>query len=321
MIRRNPVPAPWWRRAGGYAFAQGWRLGLLPGFLGAPLGRAAGTLTLALRRKPLRRALLHLSRAFPDWPEGRRREVARAAASHLGEAWTAWARLPQEAPEARMERFDVSALEEPVRSALEARTGAVILTAQLGHWEGLAAALAAATGEVMMVARRANTQAARNTVDRLRIGCGVRSCSFSSARIDAARWLKLNRLVLIVADSDGGRDGMFLPYFGLQASVPSLAVRLSADTGAPCLAAFCVRDSRGRYRAGAAPIAVPRWASPEAQREALACWINLLEEAVRRNPGQYLWPQRRWRTRPPREIASVQTGTLIVLPEAGREEA
>ena len=37
--------------------------------------------------------------------------------------------------------------------------------------------------------------------------------------MDAVRWLKLNRLVIIVADSDAGREGVFLPLFGIPASI------------------------------------------------------------------------------------------------------
>jgi KDO2-lipid IV(A) lauroyltransferase len=276
-------------------------LGRLPGPLLVPIGWLLGLAGLLFRRRANRRALRHLARAFPDQPASQLKGLARAAAAHHGARCAAWLSLPHLTPDARMARFDISGLEAPVRAALAAEQGAIVITAHLGHWEGLAAALAAATGDVMMISRRVRSTHAWDLVDQLRRPCEVRSCSFSNARLDAARWLKLNRIVIVVADSDAGREGIFLPYFGLPASVTPLPVRLAADTGAPCLAAFTLKGPGG-YRIQAHPLEVPHGATPEAQERGLRRWLGFLEEAVRQHPTQYVWEPRRWRTRPARDF-------------------
>ena len=305
----KPLPYAW-RRSG----AQLRRLGILPDPLLRLLGRWTGQAALG-RGKPLRRAVLHLARAFPEWTAGRRRSVARAAAGHCGAAWMSWTRLTRLDAEARMERFGVAPLEEAVRAGLEAGTGAIVVTGWVGHWEGLAAALSAATGEVMIVARRMGPAPLKEAVELLRRRCGVRHCSFWSARIDAARWLRLNRVVLVVSDGDAGREGVFLPLFGLPASVSALPVRLAADTGASCTAAFCLRGPDGRFRTETAPLEVPRWTSHSEQHNALTRWVSLLEGALRSHPEQALWHPRRWRTRPLRSGTSFDE-PFILLPEA-----
>ena len=302
MSRRRPPHPPWWREALGRRLLRGLRnLGRLPAPLLVPIGWLGGLAAFACRRRANRRSLRHLARAFPGQPARRLKGLARAAAAHHGARWATWLRLPHLPPGERMNRFDISDLEAPVRAGLAAGSGAIVVTAHLGHWEGLAAALAAATGDVMMISRRVRSTHSWDLVDQLRRPCEVRSCSFSNARLDAVRWLKLNRIVIVVADSDAGREGIFLPYFGLPASVTPLPARLAADTGAPCLAAFGLKGPDG-YRIQAHPLEVPHWAPPEVQEAGLRRWLGLLEEAVREHPTQYVWGHRRWRTRPARDL-------------------
>lgn len=302
MSRRRPLHPPWWREALGRRILRGLRnLGRLPGPLLGLIGWLAGLAVFECRHRAGRRSLRHLARAFPGEPASRLKGLARAAAAHHGARWATWLRLPNLTPEARMARFDISDLEGPVRAGLAAGLGAIVVTAHLGHWEGMAAALAAATGDVMMISRRVRSTHAWDLVDQLRRPCEVRSCSFSNARLDAVRWLKLNRIVIVVADNDAGREGIFLPYFGLPASVTPLQVRLAADTGAPCLAAFSLKGPGG-YRTRVHTLDVPHWAPPEAQETSLRHWLGVLEETVRQHPTQYLWEPRRWRTRPARDL-------------------
>ena len=298
MKPRRDASLPLRERIGWRLLAQARRLKGLPAPILLPVGRAAGRASLVLRRRVMRRSLIHLARAFPDWPKARRLATAWASGSHLGEVWADWLRLSHMPYDHRLRHVDVSALEEPVRKALEAGTGIVIVTGFLGHWEGLAAALAAATGDVLIVTRRSRPRLRHDAVEELRRACAVQGLSFSGARIDAARWLKLNRVVVVVADGDAGRSGVFLPYFGVQASMTDLPVRLAADGASPLLAAFCLKEGPGLWRTRVREIPVPAAAGPEARLAALGAWARLLEEAVRANPGQYVWNHRRWRTRP-----------------------
>lgn len=297
MSRGRP-PQTWMGYLKLRALLQTLQLGRLPMPLLRALGAFLGRLRMGLMPRARRRARIHIARAFPDLPATGQRGIARASAAHRGSAWAEWLRLHRLSLEDRMERYGLSALEAPVREALQARKGILVVTACLGHWEGLAAALGAATGDTLLVCRRPPSLQF-SYLDRVRRRLAVHSCSYSSARVDAARWLRLNRVVVIVTDEDAGRDGVFLPFFGTQASVLDLSVQLAADTGAPCVAALCLREGQG-YRLQVQALDVPPGASPEIQRERLARWTVLLEDAVRRHPGQYAWERRRWRTRPAR---------------------
>lgn len=301
-MRRNArAPAlPWHEQALQRAYLQAPRLAALPRGLLEPASRLSGRVLLRLKRNALRRSLLHAGRALPTATDSERLAIVRRAAAHFGQAWADWMKLPQAEPETLIARYDLGALELPIRSGLAAGTGAIVVTASIGNWEALAGALAAASGDVMLVSRRGRSGRRMELVDRLRRACGVRSCSYGSARVDAARWLRLNRVLVIVADGDAGREGIFLPFFGAAASVTPLPARLAADTGAPCVAAFCLREGPA-YRTATSSLNLPAATDPALQLEALRRWVSLVEETVRHHPDQYAWWTRRWATRPARD--------------------
>ena len=303
MTSRRGAPQPLKDRLGWRLLVESRRLGVLPWPALRLLGRLSGRAAALLRRRVLRRSIVNLKRAFPDWPRSRRIRTAWASAAHQGEAWADWVRLARSSPERRLSWIDVSSLEDPIRRALEARTGALVVTGWLGHAEGLAAALAAATGEILMITRRSRPHLRRDPVSELRRICAVRAVSFSSGRMDGLPWLKMNRVVLVVADGDAGREGVFLPWFGSPASVTDLPVHLAAQSGAPLVAAFCLKDGGGGWRTRSETIEVPKGADAATRQAALARWISLLEAEVRAHPEQHVWNHRRWRTRPARDPA------------------
>ncbi len=308
------------RRVQAWALRQAPKVGVLPPGPALAVGRLSSAVFLRWARRRERRAVMHLARVFPDWPRARLLATVRASAVNAGACWAQAARLVHMSPEERMAAVDISALEDPVRAGLEAGTGAIVVTAWIGHWEGLAAALAAATGEVMLVTRRLGSVEVHDAAERLRRRWEVRTSSFSSARIDAMRWLRQNRVLVAVADGDGGRDGAFMPLFGRIASVNPLAPRVAADTGAPCMVSFCLPDGEGGgWKASYEPLPVGRGAAREVQRDAQARWVALFEETVRRHPERTLWHPRRWRTRPSPEDREVLRGAdiPIVLPPEG----
>jgi len=115
--------------------------------------------------------------------------------------------------------------------------------------------------------------------------------------------LRANQFVVFPIDQDAGRDGMFVEFFGRQASTPLGAVRFARKTGCPIILGFCLRQQDGTYHLEMpGPVRVRADLPPaEAEREALSRMTSLLEEVVHRYPEQWFWMHRRWKTRPPEE--------------------
>jgi len=117
------------------------------------------------------------------------------------------------------------------------------------------------------------------------------------------RSLRQNRLLVILADQDGGRDGIFIPFMGRDASTPRGVARFAQETDAPVMMGFVVRVAPGRYRLSIdPPMKIPDSGDREADLlQILETYTRHLESYVREHPEQWFWPHRRWKTRPPLE--------------------
>ncbi|RME88539.1 MAG: hypothetical protein D6767_09970 [Candidatus Hydrogenedentota bacterium] len=118
--------------------------------------------------------------------------------------------------------------------------------------------------------------------------------------------LKENDLIGLVADQDAGHKGVFVKFFG----------KLAATYAGPAFLAYyderemtlftCVFQGRGKYLLRKHIIAkqVKKSDYPDVEtavQDLTQKWSSKLEEEIRKNPEQYFWLHRRWKTRPPWE--------------------
>jgi KDO2-lipid IV(A) lauroyltransferase len=113
--------------------------------------------------------------------------------------------------------------------------------------------------------------------------------------------LKRNHAVWYAPDQNhGGKQSLFVPFFGVQASTLTTTSRLAAISGAAVVPFFQARLPHDR---GYLLLLCPALEQfPGVDPEADAIRINrLLEDVIRELPEQYLWVHRRFKTRPPGE--------------------
>ncbi len=262
------------------------------------LGEAAGALAYALG---VRRAVAldNLARAFPERGEAARRSLARAAYASLG-------RSLAEVVLAR--RLSDAALEEQVRfehferyeQARAQGRGVVVAVAHFGNWELLGRAAARRGVPLTAITRRLSGRFNSWLVAARREG-GMRELPDKDATHDALALLLRGETLAVVVDQNMlPRRGIFVEFFGAQASTTPAAAVLSLRSGAPVVAAFPVRQPDGTHRVCfEGPFAAPAGARAS---EAVRCLTQELtwavERAVRAHPEQWFWVHRRWKTRP-----------------------
>jgi len=112
------------------------------------------------------------------------------------------------------------------------------------------------------------------------------------------RQLAQNRSVWYAPDQDYGRKhSVFVPFFGISAATVTATARLAKLSGAALIPSCQYRLPNGKgYEAFLYP-ALENFPSGDDMQDAER--INqFLEEAIRKAPEQYLWPHRRFKTRP-----------------------
>jgi KDO2-lipid IV(A) lauroyltransferase len=106
----------------------------------------------------------------------------------------------------------------------------------------------------------------------------------------------------LLSDQNGGRDGVFVDFFGVPASSVRGPAFLALRYDVPVVPIFALWDG-DKYRIEILPeVPVTRTGDDETDiRENTQRFQKAIEEMVRKYPGQWLWAHRRWKTRPPGE--------------------
>ncbi|MCY3677559.1 MAG: lysophospholipid acyltransferase family protein [Gemmatimonadetes bacterium] len=268
------------------------RAGALLGWVAARMGRPRwGVVTSQLRM------------AFPDATEGWRRTMGRRSYVHFGREAVAMFRLAGASRAEILKRTRLVGRELLEKAAREGR-GVMVVSGHLGNWEvGAAGVVARGFPMDIIVARQRNRHFDRYlTRARERLGVGV------IPRGDAPRAafasLKAGRVVGLMGDQDARGAGVFVDFFGRPASTARGPAVLSMRAGV-VLATFCaIRLPGWRPRYEVRIEAVPE-VEPGSDRAAKVmtltrAFTSRLEEQVRKQPCQYFWHHRRWKTPPPR---------------------
>jgi KDO2-lipid IV(A) lauroyltransferase len=118
---------------------------------------------------------------------------------------------------------------------------------------------------------------------------------------EVLRALQENRAVGFLLDHNViSHDLCFVDFFGIKTSASTVFAKIAARSGAPVVPGFAVwsRSERRYVLRFEKPIAI----TGDAQRDTQAIH-GALERVIRRNPEQWLWIHRRFKTRPPGEAS------------------
>ena len=263
------------------------------------VGRGLGWLLgsgLRFRRSEVQAAL---QRCFPEKSAADVRVVADGMYRHLGTLLIETLRTGHMDLAALDEEVDFSGFEK-VMQILSRGRGLIVLTAHVGNFE-LLAMLAALKGAPLTVITKAlKPKWLNDWWLETRGKFGVKMLPARDSYRYCRETLKANGILGFVLDQNMKRNrGIFVDYFGRPACTsPGLAL-LSAQTGAPVLPAFMLREPDGRHRVHVFdPLPPPASADKAIIRQATQEYTTIIERFVRAHPDQWIWLHRRWRTKP-----------------------
>src|SRR5690606_36274228 len=277
-------------------------VGRLPWALQRALGHGLGALARGLRTRESVVARRNLELAYPGLGAAERDalhlEVMRTTGRQAIETLRLWTR-PHAENLALIRRSEGEALFD---AALAAGRGLIVAAPHHGNWELLNQWLAARTplsilyrapesrvGEAFLLRVRADGDAGRVTQVRAE-GPGIRQLF---------RTLKDGGVVGILPDQQPkAGDGVFAPFFGIEALTMTLLPSLAERSGATVLFACCERlegpELGFALRIEAAP---PGIADPD-PAVAVAALNAGVEHMARHAPAQYQWTYKRFKARP-----------------------
>ncbi len=207
---------------------------------------------------------------------------------------------------------------ERLEKALSAGKGVIFLTGHFGNWELIPITGALHGYPTLVLARQQGWPKLNRLLTEYRESKGCRVVTKGFPVRELIQGLKEGRIAGILADQDGGRNGVFAPFFGRLASTAPGTIDLSLSTGAPILPVFVARVEGALHELIIEePLRIPDQGTKKERIEAgVAAYMEVLEKYVRRFPTQWLWFHRRWKSSPERRILVFSDGKAGHLSQA-----
>ena len=273
----------------------------MPRGMGRRVGAAVGAVAYRVLGRLRKVGRQNLKLAFPEKSDAERDAILRKLFRSLGWQMAEFCQMPKYTQEGASGFIRYEGLENYLRARDKGR-GVLVLTGHLGAWE-LSSFYHSLMGMPMgMVIRRLDNPLVDDYVNRVRTLHGNRVIH----KDDFARGLivsmRAGETVGILMDTNmTPPQGVFVPFFGVEACTGSGMARVALKTGAAVVPGFLLWDEgEGRYvlRFGEEIAMVE---TGDAEMDAVtntAIFTQVLEEYVREYPEQWLWMHRRWKTRP-----------------------
>lgn len=264
--------------------------------------RLLGDFMYAIDKRHRDRALGNLRRSFPEMPEHQIRELARRSMQQLIMLFVEvlfTTRLVRIDTIAHI--MDLGNFDEVLRLLIKRDRGLIMLTGHYGNWEVLGYALATLGFETTSVARPLDNPYVNHYLLGVRERMGQRIITKKGATDEVTTILEQKGVVGFIADQNAGPKGIFVDFFGRKASAYKSIALLAMQYEVPVVIGYARRlDDRFRFRMAMQDIIRPEdWKDqPDPMRYITQRYSTAIEDFVRKDPGQYLWVHRRWKSRP-----------------------
>jgi Kdo2-lipid IVA lauroyltransferase/acyltransferase len=246
----------------------------------------------------------NLKLAFPEMPEGEQERILRSEYRNLGTLLAEFCLMPEYTAESASRFIRYEGLEDYV-AARERGKGVLVLTGHLGAWE-LSSFYHSLMGMPMgMVIRRLDNPLVDEFVNRIRCLHGNRVIHKDDFARGLIASMRAGQTVGILMDTNmTPPQGVFVPFFGVEACTASGVARIAAKTGAAVVPGFLLwEESEQKYvlRFSEELEVVHTRDSETDVVTNTAAFTAAIERTIRQYPDQWLWMHRRWKTRPPGE--------------------
>jgi Kdo2-lipid IVA lauroyltransferase/acyltransferase len=177
----------------------------------------------------------------------------------------------------------------------------VCVTAHMGSWEVMGQATGLLGFDLVSVAARLNNPAVDRMIIEVRERHGQRVVPQEGAVKSLLRTLRSGGKVALLLDQNTkpSEGGVFMEFFGLPATMSLAGAVLALRTGSDILFAFCRPRPDGTYRVSSPRITIPVAPgsdhSPEAVLSLTREIARIIEEAIREDPGAWMWMYKRWK--------------------------
>jgi len=290
-------------------------LRLLLGFVRILPRRAAVSVCMTIARlafwvlgDQMRSGIRNLEIAFPEMESDERKRILRSSIESIGRTVAEFAKFDPATGDGSGEtiRFDFEAEEfQAYKKAKAEGRGVIMPTAHIGNWEIILSGFALQYEPIYFMARELDNPLIDKMFAERRAKFGSRQFYKSDSAKAVLRALKSGKSVGVLPDTNTDlREGVFVPFFGVEASTTAGVARLAIHANALIFSMFAVWDEREKRYVVYNGQPIEPFNTGDRERDVVAttaAYTAEIEKIIRRFPEQWLWIHRRWKTRPPGE--------------------
>ncbi len=202
--------------------------------------------------------------------------------------------MPLEKMAARIEAENLDFIHRELRAGHPV----VLILSHLANWELFAHILPKYIGYVRnsTIYQRLGNRFIDEHVRRVRGRAGVEMFDRKEGFDQAIKLLRGGGAIGILSDQHAGDHGVWVPFFGRLASTSPLPALLAKRTGAALVGVAIYTDGCARWRIVASPALTDN-------QESVGCLTaktnQVIEQQIRRAPGDWFWVHNRWKTPKP----------------------
>lgn len=177
-------------------------------------------------------------------------------------------------------------------------SGVILLSSHFGNWEYLAISAAVQIGiPFSVIVKPLRNSLVFKWMNRARTKFGNEIVPLGISIRKTYQTLKEKKIVAMVADQRGPREGVKVDFFGKKTTVYTGPAALAIKTGAPIICGIAIRDNDNKYRVQLVEISKENL--PESEEDKILVisqrYTSYLESIIREYPEQWLWMHNRWK--------------------------
>ncbi len=243
--------------------------------------------------------------AFPDMSEKERRRLVRGCFHNLSRQVGELSQFHKATKESLEEIIELNIdkkLWEEYEDAKASGRGLIFMTPHFGGWEVLAFVAFMLIGPQSYLVRRLDNPRLEKMLADLRGKFGNQPLDKSTAASPALKLLRSGGNLGVLPDLNTQKhEGVFVPFFGKQACTTAGVAVLAMRTKAITVLLSATWDEKRKKYVITSDATLEFENSGDRKQDIVDFTARIakeVENVIRRNPEQWFWIHRRWKTRP-----------------------
>ncbi|RUM59498.1 MAG: lipid A biosynthesis acyltransferase [Persephonella sp.] len=249
--------------------------------------------------------LKNLDIAFPELNKLEKEKTAEGVLQYIGRNIVDFVRIPVYSRKNQI--LDIADIVEGKELLYKYKDkGAILITGHIGNWEILGAVISKLNYKITVLAYRQENKKINQFIESIRTSANIGIIYHDQPLKKMLKILNEGGFLGFLADQNALRHrGVFVDFFNFPASTISLPAKISLKYRIPMIFTYNYLDLKDKkYKIFFKEIDISKY-SKNQYKELTQEFTKELEKAIRKNPSQYLWTHKRWKTRPEGEPENI----------------